>query len=153
MTLTTARTMPRWWSQAISTPRRRAPGSRSISASITARTLPAQPDISEPPQTEERRASKTDALAPRPALAIAYHVPERWTPEWLAFGIIDELLLQGAGQRSARKLVKKRGYTDEVSGGINLLGNMFNYKGPMLWTVGLVHDPEHSTDTDTCGRR
>jgi zinc protease len=114
---------------------------------LTARALPAQPDISEPPQTEERRASKTDALAPRPALAIAYHVPERWTPEWLAFGIIDELLLQGPDSALTRKLVKERGYTDEVSGGINLLGNMFNYKGPMLWTVGLVHDPEHSTDT------
>ena len=23
-----------------------------------------------------------------------------------------------------------------MSGGINLLGNMYNYKGPMLWTAG-----------------
>jgi len=113
---------------------------------IVARTLPVQPDISEPTQTEERRASKSDPLAPRPALAVAYHVPERWTPEWLAFGIIDELLLQGPDSALTRKLVNERGYSDDVSGGINLLGNMFNYKGPMLWTAGLVHDPDHSAD-------
>ncbi len=113
---------------------------------IKSRPLPAQPDVSEPAQTEERRVSKVDALAPRPALAIAYHVPERWTPEWLAFGVIDQLLLQGEDSALTRKLVKERGYTDSVSGGINLLGNMYNYKGPMLWTLGLVHDPDHSTD-------
>jgi predicted Zn-dependent peptidase len=113
---------------------------------IQGRPLPAQPDISEAPQTEERRASKVDALAPRPALAVAYHVPDRWTPEWLAFGVIDQLLLQGEDSLLTRRLVKERGYTDSVSGGINLLGNMYNYKGPMLWTVGLIHDSEHSAD-------
>ena len=40
-----------------------------------------------------------------------------------------------------QKLVKERGYSDSVSGGINLLGNMFNYSGPMLWTLYLIHDP------------
>lgn len=112
--------------------------------SIAARPLPALPDISEPKQTAERRASRPDAYAPRPALAVAYHVPERWTPEWFAFGVIDQLLLQGEDSDLTRRLVKERGFTDDVSGGINLLGNMFNYKGPMLWTAALVHDPQHA---------
>lgn len=35
--------------------------------------------------------------------------------------------------------------TDGVSGGINaLLGNMLNYKGPMLWTASFIHDSEIS---------
>jgi predicted Zn-dependent peptidase len=34
-----------------------------------------------------------------------------------------------------------------VGGGINLLGNMFNYDGPMLWTLYLVHDPSVAPDT------
>jgi predicted Zn-dependent peptidase len=33
-----------------------------------------------------------------------------------------------------------------VSGGINLLGNMFNINGPVLWTVSLFHDAETSAD-------
>ncbi len=114
--------------------------------SIAAHPLPALPDISEPKQTAERRASRPDTYAPRPALAFAYHVPERWTPEWFAFGVIDQLLLQGEDSALTRRLVKERGYTDDVSGGINLIGNMFNYKGPNLWTAGLIHDPQHGAD-------
>ena len=110
-------------------------------ASIPARPVPPLPDISEPKQVNEKRATQTDALAPRPALAVGYHVPPRWTPEHFAFGLIDEILLQGDASRLHRDLVQKHGYTDNVSGGINLLGNMFNYSGPMLWSASLVHDP------------
>jgi predicted Zn-dependent peptidase len=113
---------------------------------IPRREQPSRPDISEPRQTEERKASRTDALAPRPALAFAYHVPDRGTPEWYAMGLIDEILLQGEDSRLTEALVKERGLTDSVSGGINLIGNMFNYDGPMLWTAGLVHDPAHSAE-------
>lgn len=110
-------------------------------ANIPGRPVPPLPDISEPQQTAEKRVSQPDALAPRPALAFGYHVPPRWTPEHFAFGMIDEILLQGEASRLHQDLVQKRGYTDGVSGGINLLGNMFNYSGPMLWSASLVHDP------------
>jgi predicted Zn-dependent peptidase len=110
------------------------------------RAPPPTPDISEPTQTQEKRVSREDRLAPRPALAIAYHVPDRWTPEYFALGLIDELILQGEDSALTQKLVKERGYTDSVSGGINLIGNMFNYQGPMLWTAALVHDPANSPD-------
>ncbi|MBB6094419.1 putative Zn-dependent peptidase [Povalibacter uvarum] len=110
-------------------------------STIPAAPVPAIPDVSEPRQTAEKQVSYTDALAPRPALAIGYHVPPRWTPEHFAFGLIDEILLQGESSRLHRDLVQKRGFTDSVSGGINLLGNMFNYSGPMLWSASLLHDP------------
>jgi predicted Zn-dependent peptidase len=112
--------------------------------SIAARATPSIPDISEPKQTAEKRATQTDALAPRPALALGYHVPPRWTSEHFAFGLIDEILLQGEASRLHRDLVQRRGYTDGVFGGINLLGNMFNYSGPMLWSAALLHDPSTS---------
>jgi len=54
--------------------------------------------------------------------------------------------LQGEASRLHRNLVQRRGYTDSVSGGINLLGNMFNYKGPMLWTMSLIHDSSSKPD-------
>ena len=114
--------------------------------SIASRPVPALPDISEPRQTAEKRVSQPDPLAPRPALALAYHVPPRWTPEHFAFGLIDEILLQGEASRLHRDLVQRRGYTDDVSGGINLLGNMFNYSGPMLWSAALLHDPATSEE-------
>ena len=40
----------------------------------------------------------------------------------------------------------RRAFSGEVNGGINLLGNMFNYKGPMLWAVSLIHDSASKPD-------
>lgn len=107
---------------------------------------PTLPDLSEPRQTEEKRASRKDPLATRPALGFAYHMPARNTPEYYAMGLIDQLLVQGDDSLLAQELVNRRGYTGEVGGGINyLLGNMFNYEGPMLWMASLIHDPDTST--------
>jgi zinc protease len=99
-----------------------------------------QPDITEPKQEKERWSTKVDPLAKRPALAVSYHMPDRNTPEYYAMGLIDQILLQGDNSLLHDELVKRRGYTDSVEGGINLLGNMFNYQGPMLWTAYLFHD-------------
>ena len=61
--------------------------------------LPPPPDLREPRQEKEKRAARTDALATRPALGIAYHLPDRFTPEWYAFGLIDQAI--GPGRRLA----------------------------------------------------
>jgi zinc protease len=108
--------------------------------------LPPRPDLTEPKQEKEIRASKTDSLATRPALAFAYHMPPRNTPEYFAMGLIDQILLQGHDAKLYQALVQRGGVTGDVSGGINLLGNMFDYEGPMLWTVSLFHDAQHSPD-------
>jgi zinc protease len=104
----------------------------------------AQPDISEPRQTSEKFKSRVDALAPKPGYAAGYHVPPRGTPEWYAMGLIDQMLLQGDDSRLYRKLVQETGIAGEISGGINGdLGDMFDYKGPMLWSFSFTHDPTH----------
>jgi len=107
---------------------------------------PAMPDIAEPAQEKERKATKVDSQAKRPALAFAYHMPKRNTPEYYAMGLLDQALLQGDDSLLRQELVKKRGYTAEVEGGINLLGNMYDYDGPMLWIVDLYHDQTASPD-------
>ena len=114
--------------------------------SIPSGPRPESPDISEPRQEKEKRASKADTLATRPALAIAYHVPPRNTPEYYAMGLLDQILVQGRESRLYQALVQQRGFTGDVSGGINLLGNMFNVDGPVLWTTSLMHDAENSAD-------
>ena len=109
-------------------------------ASIPSRPVPTLPDISEPRQEEEKRAAKPDPLATRPALAVAYHVPPRDTPEYFAMGLLDQILVQGRDSRLYQALVQRHGFTGNVGGGINLLGNQFNVNGPVLWTVSLFHD-------------
>jgi len=108
---------------------------------IKASQLPAPPDLSEPKQDKEKQASRVDPLAKRPAIAIAYHMPERNTPEYYAMGLIDQLLIEGDDSLEYQELVQKRGLTAAVNGGINYLGNMFNYKGPMLFMADLRFDP------------
>lgn len=114
---------------------------------IPAVNVPPIPDLSEPRQEKEQRFTKDDKLANRPALAFAYHMPERNTPEYYAMGLLDQILLQGNDSRLYQALVQERGYTGSVDGGINaFLGNMFNYNGPMLWMGSLIHDHQVSAD-------
>ena len=108
---------------------------------IPAQPRPAPADLSEPRQEQEKRVVKEDLLANRPALAFGYHVPERWTPEYFAMGLIDQILLQGQDSRLYQKLVQEKGVTSSVDGGLNWpLGDMFDYKGPMLWSASVFHD-------------
>ncbi len=105
------------------------------------------PDISEPKQTAEKRFTKPDPLAPRPGIAIAYHMPERNTPEYYAMGLLDQILVQGNDSKLYQSLVQESGYTAGINGGINYLGNMFNYNGPMLWMFDLRYDNELDPDS------
>ena len=116
-------------------------------AGIKASQVPPQPDLTEPRQEKEKRVNKKDALAPRPAIAVGYHMPERNTPEYYAMGLIVQMLIQGDDALFRQELVKKRGLTGSVDGGVNLLGNMFNYKGPMLFSAELEYDPTTKPDT------
>lgn len=111
---------------------------------IPAAPQPPRPDLSEPRQEQEKRAEKVDPLAERPALAVAWHVPARGTPEHAAFVLLDQLLVQGRDAALHRKLVQEKGLTGEVSGGVNLLGNPWNYQGPMLAMVYLFHDKDRA---------
>jgi zinc protease len=114
---------------------------------IKASNLPAQPDLSEPKQSKERNASRVDPLAKRPAIAIAYHMPERNTPEYYAMGLIDQILIEGDDSLAYQELVQKQGLTAAVQGGINYLGNMFNYQGPMLFMADVRYDPATKPET------
>jgi len=113
---------------------------------LKASELPAQPDLTEPKQEKEKRETKTDALTKRPAIAIAYHVPERNTPEYYAMILLDEILIEGDDSLLHQELVQKRGFTGSVEGGINLLGNPYDYQGPMLFIADLMYDPSTKPD-------
>jgi zinc protease len=116
--------------------------------SIKPAPQPPEPDLTEPCQTQEKRFSRTDSLATRPAIGLAYHVPDRYTPEWYAFGLLDQILGQGRDSRFYNELVRKRGLTGDVSTGINWgLGSMYDYHGPMLWLVSAFHDSDKSPDS------
>ncbi len=116
-------------------------------SSIPAAKVPALPDISEKPQEKEKRFTKEDPLINKPAIAVAYKMPDRNTPEYFAMGLISQLLVEGKDSRLYQRLVQQKGYTAGVNGGINYLGNMYNYNGPMLWMMDCIYDATVSPDS------
>lgn len=113
---------------------------------IPSAEVPPIPDISEPKQQEEKMFVKNDSLANKPAIAIAYHMPERNTPEYFAMGLLNQILIEGDNALLQKKLVDELGYTSNVSGGINYLGNMFNYNGPMQMMFNFTYDTDTSQE-------
>lgn len=119
-------------------------------ADISAQDPDKIPDISEPKQTEEKVVTKTDKLANKPGIAFGYKMPERGSPEYYAMGLIDQIMVQGEDSLLYKEMVKEKGYTGGVGGGINSgLGNMFNYNGPMLFDISLIHDQKFSPEQIT----
>lgn len=108
--------------------------------------IPPLPDISEPRQEEAKDFVKDDPLANKPAIAVAWHMPERNTPEYYAMGLLDQIMIQGDNALLQKKLVDELGYTSDVQGGINYLGNMFNYNGPMQIMFNFTYDNETSKE-------
>ena len=109
--------------------------------SIPSQKAEALPDIKEPRQTEEKTVTRTDKLAKRPAVGFGYQMPQRNSNEYYAMGLLEEILINGEDSRLFQELVKNKKFANRINGGINAyLGNMFNYNGPMLFTVDLIHD-------------
>ena len=115
-------------------------------APIAGAPPPPPVDVGEPRQEKEKRASKVDKLAPRPALAIGYHMPRRGTPEAFAMEAIDKILADGSDSLLYQSLVQKRGLTGALDTAINELGNPWNFQGPMTMDVFLFHDADKKPD-------
>jgi len=105
-------------------------------------------DRTEPRQTSERRASRVDRNAPRPALAIAYHMPPRSSRSFWVMGIIDQILIEGRDAWMYESLVQRRGLTEAVYGGISPQhGSIYTTNGPNFWAVFVYHDRGQSPDS------
>ena len=107
---------------------------------IPARQVPARPDVSEAPQTAERRFVETDSLARVPALAIGFRMPSRTSHDAVVAAVVGDLLHNGDASLLYRALVKDKQVALSVSGGMNWpLGNPFEYNGPTLMTSLIIY--------------
>jgi zinc protease len=115
---------------------------------IPPRQVPARPDVSEPPQTAERRYKQDDELAQVPALAVGYRMPPRTSPDGVVGAMTGELLHNGEASRLYQALVKEEKVALQVSGGMNWpLGTPFEYDGPTLMTSFIIY-PRNVTEND-----
>jgi predicted Zn-dependent peptidase len=102
---------------------------------IPKQPLPAAADIAEPPQKEEKRFTREDKLARTPALAVAWHLPERMTKDFFALSVLDPLIVGDESARLYQKLVRDDRLAISAIGAFNFLGTNWDMKGPMLYTM------------------
>ena len=115
-------------------------------AGIPTQPMPARADLSEPPQTKEKRVSQTDKLAKLPALATGYHLPPQNSPDFPAMALLVQILQGDDSSRWYQRLVKEKELTLDLTGGLNYFGNEFDYTGPMVMTTRTTYKLGHTAD-------
>ncbi len=76
---------------------------------------PAEVDMTEPPQTVERRTTVDDPLARLPRVAMAYHVPPSGTPDDDALTVLASVLSSGRSSRLYESIVHQQQLASSVS--------------------------------------
>ncbi len=113
---------------------------------IPAQPEPKRPDLTEPPQTKEKRTSEKDKLAKLPALAIGYHIPAQTSPDFPAMALLVQILQGDDSSRWYQRLVKEKELTLDLTGALNYFGNEFDYSGPMIMTTRTTYKEGHTAD-------
>jgi zinc protease len=109
---------------------------------IPPQPLPPRADVSEPPQTEERRGHVEEKFGPLPAMAIGYTIPPRESPDWFAAAVLDPVLHGGRAGRLHRKLVLEDQIAVDLDGGADI----FETNGPTQMVTRIFHKPEFTAD-------
>ncbi|MGZ5183283.1 MAG: M16 family metallopeptidase, partial [Ramlibacter sp.] len=112
---------------------------------IAKRPTPKPTEFAEGPNTQEKRIEQSDALAQVPAVAAAWKVPARGTPDQAPMAVLAELLAGSDASLFYQGLVKGRQIALNMSGGFGLTGP-FEYDGPTLFTVTGLYKPDSSAD-------
>jgi zinc protease len=100
--------------------------------SVPARPAPVRPGFDEPDLTEERRTSYTDRLAPLPAVAAAWRVPDPITDfaGYLPYVVLAEVLTDGDASRLVERLVLKDRSVTSIGGYLGFMGEPFEVRDP-----------------------
>ena len=101
---------------------------------IPKRPVPRRPSFDEPAPTEERRAIREDALAPTPAVATAWRVPDPIAEldDYLGFVVLTELLTEGDASRLQRRLLHEEQIVTHLSGYLGTFGDPFDVRDPTM---------------------
>jgi predicted Zn-dependent peptidase len=96
---------------------------------IARQPTPPVVDMTEPPQTEERRTTLEDPLARLPRLDMAYHVPASSHPDYAALSVLSTILSAGRSARMYENIVRQQQLATSVFAGVA------ESRGPGLFQV------------------
>jgi len=115
---------------------------------VPARPAPHWPDFDEPDLTSERRKSYVDSLAPLPAVAAAWRVPNPITrfTEYLPYVVLAEVLTDGDASRLVERMVQKDRIVTSVGGYVGFMGEPFEVRDPTAMLLQAHLPPQGSAD-------
>lgn len=110
---------------------------------IPARRTPKRPSFAEPPLTAERRAQARDEMAPMPAVAIGYRVPDPINDldAHLANVLLAEVLSDGDASRLNQRLVQRDRLVLDIGAYLGEFGDPFDERDPSALTI-TAHYPD-----------
>ncbi|MPZ89445.1 MAG: insulinase family protein [Nitriliruptorales bacterium] len=117
-------------------------------STIAPRPAPPRPSFAEPPPTRERRGMHVDPLAPQPALAVGYRLPDplEALDEFLPFVLLIEALAEGDASRLQRRLVQRDRLVTDIAAGIGVMGGATDGRDPTPLIVQARHPATTGTE-------
>ncbi|MGW0502751.1 M16 family metallopeptidase [Micromonospora sp. NPDC003241] len=99
---------------------------------VPARPAPDRPDFTEPEPTAERRTAYEDKLAPLPAVASGWRVPDPIGnfADYLPFVVLAEVLTDGDASRLVERLVHRDRTVTSIGGYLGFMGDPFDVRDP-----------------------
>jgi zinc protease len=115
---------------------------------VPARPAPAMPEFHEPGLTAEQREVYTDRLAPLPAVAAGYRVPDPIGEfdAYLPFVVLAEVLTDGDASRLVERLVQRDRIVTSIGGYIGFMGDEFQVRDPTAFLLQAHLPPGGSAD-------
>jgi predicted Zn-dependent peptidase len=115
---------------------------------VPARPAPIRPDFTEPDLTAERRDGYTDRLAPLPAVAAAWRVPDPIADPagYLPYVVLAEVLTDGDASRLVRRLVLRDRSVTSVGGYLGFMGEPFEVRDPTALVLQAHLPPSGDVD-------
>ncbi len=115
---------------------------------IPAREVPARPSFAEPWPEQERREVTYDALAPAPAVALAWRVPDPADlVTYLPYVVLAEVLTDGDASRLQERMLLEDRSATSIGGYLGLLGDPLDARDPTPFLLEVHHPEETSVDT------
>jgi predicted Zn-dependent peptidase len=113
---------------------------------VPARPAPARPDFAEPDLTAQRVSAYPDKLAPLPAVAAAWRVPDPIGDfaAYLPYVVLAEVLTDGDASRLVERLVLKDRAVTSVGGYLGFMGEPFAVRDPTALVLRAHLPPDGS---------
>ena len=115
---------------------------------IAGRPAPDRPGFGEPDLDTERRKAVSDPLAPLPAVAVGWRVPDPVgrLADYLPYVLLGEVLSDGDASRLEQRLVQRDRTVTQLAAYLGLMGDPFDVRDPTALVFQAHHAPTASAD-------